>query len=320
MTNRPTRPFLLVVLLLALGPNVFGCLNPIGSSTVSVPIHVEGLNPEEFLAALITHPGKTHWLGVLGELKLEDVRSPLHDQVSNRNNTAVAMLHVGMVERAIAILEELERTNPGRYYTAANLGTAYELNGQNEKALEWIKEGIKRDPDAHNGSEWLHVNILEAKLALEKDPNWLASNSVIGLHRLSEDQLSSGGPVAIGNRGEGVNLQQVEEALIYQLHERLEFIKPPEAVVANLLFDLSRTLARTRRLEHSAVIREFAHIYGQDLMPWSAPEPELPAVAVPTSLSTSRYWIGGASVLVAFVVAIMLIFWQRRRVTGRRPR
>lgn len=315
MTDHGTRFFLLVAFLLALAPSAFACLNPIGSNTISVPIYVDKHNPEEFLTALITHPEKAYWLGVLGELKVEDVRSPLYDPVSNRNNTAVAMLHVGMVERAIAILEELERTNPGRYHTAANLGTAYELNGKNEKALKWIKEGIKRDPAAHSKSEWLHVNILEAKLALEKDPNWLASNSVIGLHRLSEDQLSSGGPVAIGNRGEGISLKQVEEALIYQLHERLEFIKPPEGVVANLLFDLSRTLARTRRLEHSSVIREFAHIYGQDVMPWSAHEPALPAVAVPRALSTIRYWIGGASVLVAFVVAMVWLFWRRR--TGR---
>jgi hypothetical protein len=52
---------------------------------------------------------------------------------------------------------------------AANLGTALELLGNKEEALHWIREGIRRNPQSHEGTEWLHAKILEAKIAAQKD-------------------------------------------------------------------------------------------------------------------------------------------------------
>jgi len=49
-----------------------------------------------------------------------------------------------------------------------DLGTAYELAGKNEPALRWIREGLRRNPNSHKGTEWLHVKILEAKIEQEK--------------------------------------------------------------------------------------------------------------------------------------------------------
>ena len=46
---------------------------------------------------------------------------------------------------------------PNEYVVIANLGTTYELMGNNEKALEYIKKGMKLNPRSHNGSEWIHV-------------------------------------------------------------------------------------------------------------------------------------------------------------------
>lgn len=306
------RLFFVALFFLTPLSTVFACINEIGRSTIGEGIYVEQLTPEEFLKALNTHEDKTYWKGVLRDLKHIDGR---FSEIENRNNSAVALLHLGRITEAIKILERIEKQKPGLYYTATNLGTAYELNGENRKALKWIKEGITRNADAHNGSEWLHVKILEAKLALENDPNWLTSNSVIGIHRVPNKQLLLG-PVTTGNLGHGIDLKQVEAALIYQLHERLEFIRPPEGVVANLLFDLSRTLALTRGPEHGRIIGEFALTYGPDLMPWSASEPALPAATVPPSLSNTRYWVGGAGAVVAFIAAIVFLFWRMRRVTA----
>ena len=313
--QRSLRILTLLLLATALATSsAFACLNPIGRSAVGDWIYVEGVGPQDFHKALTTHEGKAHWLNILTQLKLERVHSRAQ-RVENTTNTAVAMLHLGMVKGAIRLLEKLEQTDPGLYYTAANLGTAYELNGENERALEWIKKGIDRNADAHNGTEWLHVKILEAKLALEKDPEWLRHNSVIGMHRLNDEQLLLGGPVAIGNYGHGIDLKEVESALIYQLHERLEFIKPPDRVVANLLFDLSRTLARTRGPEHAAVIKSFAQTYGPDLMPWQATDINLPAIDLPPPPAPmTAYWIGG---IVLFVVslALMMVVLKRRRLS-----
>src|SRR5258708_6546637 len=51
---------------------------------------------------------------------------------SDQNDYAVALIFLGRNEEAISLLQELEKEKSGEYATAANLGTAYELSGQNE--------------------------------------------------------------------------------------------------------------------------------------------------------------------------------------------
>ena len=157
-----------------------------------------------------------------------------------KNDLATSLAHTGQAAEAVTLLEQIEAEKPGLYVTAANLGTAYELTGNNEKALEWIPaRGIARNARAHEGTEWLHVRILQAKLALKDDPKWLASNSILGARASSDPADIS----AVGNRGEKLFRDQVKAALIYQLHERLQFVPPPDAVVGSLLLDLGELLS-----------------------------------------------------------------------------
>ena len=156
-----------------------------------------------------------------------------------KNDLAVALAHAGQAAKAVIFLEEIEREKPGLYVTAANLGTAYELVGNNGKALEWIRQGIKRNTDSHNGSEWLHVRILEAKLALDRNPHWLAEHSILGF---AEDMHPDSIEIR-GNRGEKLKLDRIKDALIYQLHERVQFVDRPDPVVGSLLYDLGRLIA-----------------------------------------------------------------------------
>ena len=90
------------------------------------------------------------------------------------------------------------------------------------------------------GTEWLHVRVLEAKLAMNDEPKWLESNSVSGIDKTGGNLETS----ATGNRGKKLSLDQVKAALMYQLHERLQFVKPPDAIVGALLLDLGEMLGR----------------------------------------------------------------------------
>ncbi len=164
-----------------------------------------------------------------------------------KNDLATALAHTGEAAEAVKLLEEIEAEKPGLYATASNLGTAYELAGDNEKALQWIREGIARNPASHERSEWLHVKILEAKVALAQDPTWLESHSVLAWEgRPTPDKPI--GPAVVenslaGNRGEKLTVEQVKAALVYQLHERLQFVNPPDVVVGALLVDLGDLIA-----------------------------------------------------------------------------
>ena len=46
-------------------------------------------------------------------------------------------------DEAIKLYLKIEKLEPNRYSTASNIGTAYELAGQNENALKWIKKAIE---------------------------------------------------------------------------------------------------------------------------------------------------------------------------------
>lgn len=227
-----------------------------GRDEVGKRIELDGLSAEEFLKQLLTHEGKKYWADTLKELQQQQKGPPY---LFDHNNIAVAMVHLGQIKEAIEVLEKYEKSNPGVYQTAANLGTAYELDGQNEKALKWITEGVRRNGQGHNGTEWLHVKILEAKIGIKSDPAWLKKHSV--LEEIDLSQASVEISVADDLRIKR-SLADIEAALIYQLHERLEFVKPQEAIVAELLYDLAHIFSKTRSTEHSAVVNALALKYG----------------------------------------------------------
>lgn len=128
---------------------------------------------------------------------------------------------------AIKLYLQIEKTNPNRYSTASNVGTAYELIGENSKAIEWIKKAIKIDSTSHKNSEWIHVKILEAKI---KGEEFYTSKYILNLN-FGTDSL----PKTYLSK---IELKKLEQSLYYQLNERVSFIKPKEKIVANLLFEL----------------------------------------------------------------------------------
>ena len=84
-------------------------------------------------------------------------RSVPADPVAEKNDEAVQKLLRGDVQKALDLLKSIEYFHPGIYITAANMGTALELAGQDDEAVAWIKEGIRRNPASHMFAEWLHV-------------------------------------------------------------------------------------------------------------------------------------------------------------------
>jgi hypothetical protein len=56
---------------------------------------------------------------------------------NDRSDYSVALMYLGRSNEAVELLQRLEAEQPGQYFVAANLGTAYELTGKNEEALRW---------------------------------------------------------------------------------------------------------------------------------------------------------------------------------------
>jgi tetratricopeptide (TPR) repeat protein len=117
------------------------------------------------------------------QTKLDDIlkadKRESYSKEDKKEHNAVVSLLKGDYNLAIEQLLEIEKLHPNQYSIASNLGTAYELNGENEKALAWITKGIKRDVNSHYGTEWLHQYILELKIKLAENPNFLQTSRAI---------------------------------------------------------------------------------------------------------------------------------------------
>ncbi len=157
----------------------------------------------------------------------------------------------GRLDEAIALYLHIEQLSPGRYATASNIGTAYELDGENEKALYWIKRALEIDPASHYASEWIHVRILEEKIRNPQHPD--------GRHLIGTDFGNRPRPYTELSHGE---LEQLEKQLFYQLNERISFVKPKDPIVAQLLFDLANISYALEKKTASIDIYEGAIQYG----------------------------------------------------------
>lgn len=305
--------FVTVWLLSQMYP-ILGCVNaPDNPVKIGQPIYTETLGPQEYIQQLLAgHFTSQDWEFALADATTAKSRGAIS---FDENSIAVALIHLGRTEEALKILERLEKNRPSSYYTAANLGTVYELLGNNEKAYEWIAESMKRNPDSHFGTEWLHLKILKAKQAIKKDPQWIDKNSVLGIDwelisgDLSKVQVSDDRKVVY-------NADAVRKAIEYQLHERTEFVKPPDPTVASLLYDLSFLVRHSRSEEHRNLVLKAAHAYGYPNTATSSPALAAPATKIVITGNKTSYWLP-AGLAAAGILAVLVFagLWLKNRQT-----
>ena len=169
---------------------------------------------------------------------------------------ALDLIYAGNHAAARALLQTAETLSPGDYSVAANLGTACELVGDNAEALRWITEAMRRNPDSHHGTEWVHVLVLKAKLrAAAANGSGPFPPLVDGPSRVKpETPLPTDGAVR--------NAADVRDAISYQLHERMLFVKPKDPYVADLLFALASLNANLVNIESASGVLALAETYG----------------------------------------------------------
>jgi tetratricopeptide (TPR) repeat protein len=297
---------LVLALSLVLAFPAVSCINEFGTGTnlqaKQIGFQDGTVLPEDYVNNLRSSAPRSHWVEKKAVLELALAGTPTFEQ---RNDYGAALIRVGDYEQARVFFEELEKSAPGNYSTAANLGTAYELLGQPVKALEWIKEGVRRNPASHEGSEWLHVKILEAKLMLAKEPGWLKSHSVSGAD-FGTEPAPAKPSLPRDFLGNPKSLEGVRDSLFYQLHERLYFVSPPEPIVADLLFDLGNALAHTLSLEHASAVYGLSLEFKPD-KPVAKRREHLDSMIQWAALKEELMGLGVPLILVALVVGLIVL-------------
>lgn len=152
------------------------------------------------------------------------------------NDYGVYLIYTKQYQKAIQTLERLEKMHPNLAKTAANLGTAYELNGQPEQAKIWIEKGIRLDPKIHEGSEWIHVKILDAQIQQKKNSKWIQQHDVLGLDFGREARPSANIKKAV-YLDQKYNLNTVLQHSKIQMNQRLRFVSQ-DPLSAQILFNM----------------------------------------------------------------------------------
>ena len=158
----------------------------------------------------------------------------------------VLLMKGGKAKDALEILIELFKHYPNEYIIVANLGTAYELNGEVDSVLKYISLDMELNPMDHEGSEWVHKKVLETKLKLKKEPNYLSTHTVLGLTEKEEHY--------------DANLTQLE----IQVRERFPFTPGPDNIMASLLLDLGDLYSNTKSVVYAEAIYNVALNYYGD--------------------------------------------------------
>ncbi len=211
------RRFAPVAILLVLAGPAMACLN----TATSELLHAFDENDKPAVDLAVVNLKSAH---------------ELEPSLETANDLAVGWTIVGKYDDAIALLRETETKFPGKSaMIAANLGTALELKGgADADALDWIREGIKRDATEHAGSEWLHVRILEAKIRLASDPQWLEKNTVLGLDFGTDEVPVPPAILPVDKDGKLKGVDELVGHIDYQMQERTKFVKPPDPIVGDM--------------------------------------------------------------------------------------
>lgn len=196
----------------------------------------------EPMALFYNEPDKEEATKYLANYELSKITSYDTD---TQSDIAVNLSYLGRYAEALEILVRLQKANPDNYNVTANLGTTYELLGKNELALQFIKKGIQLNPDSHNGSEWVHVKILEAKLKMANQPGWIYKNRILGT-----------GVTFVSKESESLNTKVWD--VEYQLQERIPFTPFPDALLANIFDELGDLYATQQSVELAFVAYDFA--------------------------------------------------------------
>lgn len=156
----------------------------------------------------------------------------------------------GKFQKAIDLYLDIEKQKPNQYSTASNLGTAYELIGDNKNALKWITKALELNPNSHEKSEWIHVNILRIKLGELS----LSSKNLINQDFGNEDSPKTSLSTA--------EIKELINYIYYQLNERMSFVKPKNGIVAQLLFDYGNSLYLIKDFKNAKIAYDKAVEYG----------------------------------------------------------
>jgi hypothetical protein len=103
-------------------------------------------------------------------------------------------LRLNEISRALEVLRPAQRDNPTNYRLAANLGTAWQLNGDYDKAASLLQEAVKLAPGKYQKAEELHLKLV--RLRAREDKGTQTLDNLFGIQYVGESGKYEPGKLA----------------------------------------------------------------------------------------------------------------------------
>lgn len=171
-----------------------------------------------------------------------------YGKLSYYSDYGAQLIYLGKYEEAKEVYFKINSIQSNTYAACSNLGTIYELTGNNDSAYYWIQKALEIKPSAHDSSEWIHLKILEHKVNQRANENSLL-NLDFGDERKPKKPFQT-------------DLYALRNQIYFQLKERTYFVQPKDFYVGSLYFDYGNVLALTSSLEAAIEAYEMAEEYG----------------------------------------------------------
>jgi len=169
--HRLTNAIISLVLVLSLPSPAHAGLYYSGEQFAELPSRLSGflVDHRSLRTAAIDRPGnlppsplRDDYLNAADRLdKLKKTRALTPDESAD---LGALYVRLGKVDAAIAVLSPAARKNPEHFRLAANLGTAFQMAGDLERAADQLEEAVRLAPEKARDAEKWHIKLVRLRL------------------------------------------------------------------------------------------------------------------------------------------------------------
>ncbi len=180
----------------------------------------------------------------LKKLEKEIANAPVAERFKYISNYSATLISLGRFKEAIQILENLIKDRPVEYEINANIAVAYELNGQIDEALKYLKKAIQMNPTSHIKSEWFHLRILESAIEIRDKKLKIEEYNILKI------QFDSS--------------KEIAKQISYQLKERIPLTKSTNSLLSKVIEESADFYRKNLSLEWAIELYAIAIGYTND--------------------------------------------------------
>jgi hypothetical protein len=111
------------------------------------------------------NPARTHYLEEAAQLEKKDRLG-----ADEKADLGALYVRLGEVNKAVEALRTAQREHPNHFFIAANLGTAWQLQGNLAQAADALQHAVRLAPGKLQAAEELHLKLVRLRLQQKRGP------------------------------------------------------------------------------------------------------------------------------------------------------